>query len=101
MAIIQGCCHLTGKMLNLAAKGPSTLAVFASVSPSAMAPPPNCFLCAITYMIAREKQRKQLVSGAIADGETDAKNASVGSRQSSNRKDTTAYKSRRERASTD
>jgi hypothetical protein len=27
-------------------------------------------------MIAREKQRKQLGSGAIADGETDAKNAS-------------------------
>jgi hypothetical protein len=42
-----------------------------------MAPPPNCFLCAITYVIAREKQRKQLGSGAIADGETDAKNASV------------------------
>jgi hypothetical protein len=29
------------------------------------------------YVIAREKQRKQLGSGAIADGETDAKNASV------------------------
>jgi hypothetical protein len=30
-----------------------------------------------TYVIAREKQRKQLGSGAIADKETDAKNASV------------------------
>jgi hypothetical protein len=42
-----------------------------------MAPLPNCFLCfsrAITYVIA---QRKQLGGGAIADGETDAKNASV------------------------
>jgi hypothetical protein len=39
-----------------------------------MAPLPNCFFCAITYMIAREKQRKQLGSGAIKDGETDAKN---------------------------
>jgi hypothetical protein len=42
-----------------------------------MAPLPNCFLCfsrAIMYMIA---QRKQLGGGAIADGETDAKNASV------------------------
>jgi hypothetical protein len=38
---------------------------------------PNCFLCFITYVIAREKQRKHLGSGAIADGETDAKNASV------------------------
>jgi hypothetical protein len=28
-------------------------------------------------VIAREKQRKKLGSGAIADGETDAKNASV------------------------
>jgi hypothetical protein len=54
-------------------EGPSTLAFFASVSPSAMAPPPNCFLCAITY----EKQRKLLGIGAIADGITDAKNASV------------------------
>jgi hypothetical protein len=42
-----------------------------------MEPPPNCFLCKIMYVIAREKQRKQLGSGAIADGETDAKNASV------------------------
>jgi hypothetical protein len=51
--------------------------VFASVSPSAMAPPPKYFLCfsrAITYVIA---QRKKLGGGAIADGETDAKNASV------------------------
>jgi hypothetical protein len=38
-----------------------------------------CFLCAITYVIAQEKQRKELGSGAIADGETDAKIASVGS----------------------
>jgi hypothetical protein len=30
-----------------------------------------------TYVIAREKQRKQLGGGTIADGETDAKNASV------------------------
>jgi hypothetical protein len=51
--------------------------VFASVSPSAMAPLPNSFLCfslAITYEIM---QRKQLGGGSIADGETDAKNASV------------------------
>jgi hypothetical protein len=33
-----------------------------------------CFSRAITYVIA---QRKQLGGGAIADGETDAKNASV------------------------
>jgi hypothetical protein len=59
-----------------ALKGPSTLAFFASVSLSAMVPPPNCFLCAITYVIAREKQKKQLGSGAIAEGERDAKNAS-------------------------
>jgi hypothetical protein len=58
-------------------KGPSALTFLASVSPSAMAPPPNCFLCAITYLIALEKQRKQLGSGAITDGESDAKNASV------------------------
>jgi hypothetical protein len=48
-------------------------AFFARVSPSAMAPPPNCFLCfsrAITRLFAREKQRKQLGGGAIADGET-------------------------------
>jgi hypothetical protein len=38
---------------------------------------PNSFLCAITYVIAREKQRKLLGIGAIADGTTDAKNASV------------------------
>jgi hypothetical protein len=44
-----------------------------------MAPPPNCFLCIITYVIAQEKQRKELGSGTIADGETDAKNASVDS----------------------
>jgi hypothetical protein len=58
-------------------KGLSTLAFFASVSPSAMAPLPNSFLCfsrAITYVIM---QRKQLGGNAIADGETDAKNASV------------------------
>jgi hypothetical protein len=42
-----------------------------------MGPPPNCFLCIFASVIAREKQRKQLGSGAIADGETDAKNASV------------------------
>jgi hypothetical protein len=38
---------------KLLGKGPSTLAFFASVSPSAMVPPPNCFLCfsrAITYV---------------------------------------------------
>jgi hypothetical protein len=42
-----------------------------------MAPPPKsllCFSCAITYV---KKQRKLLGSGAIMDGETDAKNASV------------------------
>jgi hypothetical protein len=38
-----------------------------------MAPLPNFFLCSITYVITREKQRKQRVGGAIADGETDAK----------------------------
>jgi hypothetical protein len=51
-------------------KGPSTLAFFASVSPSAMAPPPNCFLCAITYVIAQSQLlqiigRKILVVGAF------------------------------------
>jgi hypothetical protein len=64
-------------LANAVAKGPSTLAFYASVSTSAMASLPNCFLCysrAITYLIA---QRKQLGGGAIADGETDAKNASV------------------------
>jgi hypothetical protein len=42
-----------------------------------MAPPPNSLLCfsrAITYV---KKQRKLLGSGAITDGETDAKNAIV------------------------
>jgi hypothetical protein len=63
-------------LLSLA-KGPSTLAFFASVAPSVMAPLPKSFLCAIMYVIAREKQRKQFGGGAIADGETDAKNASV------------------------
>jgi hypothetical protein len=60
-------------------KGPSTLAFFASVSLSVMAPLPNCFLCfsfAITYVIV---QRKMLGGGAVADGETDAKNAIVDS----------------------
>jgi hypothetical protein len=33
----------------------------------------------ITYVIAREKQGEQLGGGAIADGETDANNASVDS----------------------
>jgi hypothetical protein len=61
------------KCIKIVNKGPSTLTFLASVSPSAMAPPPNYFLCAITYVIAREKQRKQLGSGAITDGETDAK----------------------------
>jgi hypothetical protein len=42
-----------------------------------MAPLPNSFLCFFTYVIAREKQRSQLGGGTIADGETDAKNASV------------------------
>jgi hypothetical protein len=37
----------------------------------------NSFLCLIAYVIAREKQRKLLGGGAIADGTTDAKNASV------------------------
>jgi hypothetical protein len=35
-----------------------------------------CFSRAITRVIAREKQREQLGSGTIADGETRAKNAS-------------------------
>jgi hypothetical protein len=65
------------KLLFFLLKGPSTLAFLASVSPSAKVPLPNCFLCFITYVIAQEKQRKHLGSGAIADGETDAKNASV------------------------
>jgi hypothetical protein len=64
--------------LNLAhTKEPSTLAFFASVIPSAMAPMPNSFLCATKYVISREKQRKLFGIGAIADGITDAKNASV------------------------
>jgi hypothetical protein len=42
-----------------------------------MAPLPSCFLCIITSVIAREKQKKQLGSGNIADEETDAKNATV------------------------
>jgi hypothetical protein len=54
-------------------KGPSTLAFFASVSLSVIAPPPNSFLCFFTYVIAREKQRNLLGGGAITDGETDAK----------------------------
>jgi hypothetical protein len=69
--------HLFFMMTLCVLKGPSTLAFFASVVPSAMAPPPNSFLCfsrAITSVIV---QTKQLGGGAIADGETDAKNASV------------------------
>jgi hypothetical protein len=62
---------------DCAAKGPSTLAFCASVIPSAMAAMPNSFLCAITYVIAREKQKKLLGIGAIADGVADAQNASV------------------------
>jgi hypothetical protein len=42
-----------------------------------MAPLPKSFLCFFTYVIAREKQRRLLGGGAIADGTTDAKNASV------------------------
>jgi hypothetical protein len=42
-----------------------------------MAPLPNSFLCFFTYVIAREKQRRLLGGGAIAEGTTDAKNASV------------------------
>jgi hypothetical protein len=71
------CSFLRLKCVKNCPKGPSTLAFFASVSPSAMAPPPNCFLCIITYVIAREKQRKQLGGGAITEGETDAKHASL------------------------
>jgi hypothetical protein len=72
MATCEGCCHLTGAMLNLAAEaadrariilvqltlltnGPFPLAFFARVSPSAMAPPPNCFLC---FDHARDRARK-------------------------------------------
>jgi hypothetical protein len=48
---------------------------------SYMAPLPYCFLCfhhvRDSARKAREKQRKQLGSGAIADVETDATNASV------------------------
>jgi hypothetical protein len=42
-----------------------------------MAPLPNNFLCLIAYVIGREKQRKLLGGGAIADGTTDGKNAIV------------------------
>jgi hypothetical protein len=44
-----------------------------------MAPPPNCSLCfslTITRVIAQKKQGEQLGGGAIADGETRAKNGS-------------------------
>jgi hypothetical protein len=43
-----------------------------------MAPPPNCSFCfsrAITRVIKRGKERKQLDVGAIADEETGANNA--------------------------
>jgi hypothetical protein len=58
-------------LLETALKGPFPLAIYARVSPSTMAPPPNCFLCfsrAITRVIAREKQRDQLGGSAIAEG---------------------------------
>jgi hypothetical protein len=42
-----------------------------------IAPPPNSVLCFFTYAIAREKQGNLLGGGAITNGETDAKNASV------------------------
>jgi hypothetical protein len=42
-----------------------------------MAPLLKNFLCFPTYVIAREKQGKLLGGGAIADGTTDAINASV------------------------
>jgi hypothetical protein len=58
-------------------KGPSTLAFFASVSASVMAPLPNSFLCFFTYVIARQKNWWVLGGGASADGTTDAKTASV------------------------
>jgi hypothetical protein len=78
-ARLQACMPVNGCLFirNIVDKGSSTLAFFASVSPSAMAPLPNCFLCfscAITYV---KTQRKLVGSGAIADIETDAKNASV------------------------
>jgi hypothetical protein len=61
-----------------APKGPSSLAVFASVSLSVMAPLPNSFLCfSRMYGIAREKQRELLGGCAIADVTLDVKNASV------------------------
>jgi hypothetical protein len=66
-----------GKMENVMFMGHLHSRFFASVSPSAMAPMPNCFLCfsrAITYVI---EQRKPLGGGANTDGETDAKNVSV------------------------
>jgi hypothetical protein len=62
------------RVRRIEVKGSSTLAIFASVSPSAITPLTNCFLCfsrAIRYMIML---RKQLGGGAVADGETDAKN---------------------------
>jgi hypothetical protein len=62
---------------NMTPKGPSTLAFFASVSPSVTAPLPNR-LCFFLRDHVREKQGEQLGGGAIADGETDAINASVG-----------------------
>jgi hypothetical protein len=76
----QGEGQVEGQICLLRPKGPSTLAFFASVSPSAMAPSTNCFLCfyrAITFAIAREKQGKLLGGGAITNETTDAKNASV------------------------
>jgi hypothetical protein len=42
-----------------------------------MAPHPNSFLCFFSRDRVREKQRKLLDGGAITDGETDAKSASV------------------------
>jgi hypothetical protein len=49
-------------VVNRAGKGPFTLAFFARVSPSAMAPPPNCYLCfsrAITRERCRERRGKE------------------------------------------
>jgi hypothetical protein len=74
---IHGLVPFAMQNTNDAPKGPSTVAFFACVVPSAMAPPPYSFLCfsrAITYM---KKQRKPLGSGPITDSETDAKRASV------------------------
>jgi hypothetical protein len=42
-----------------------------------MATPPNSFLCFSRAIMYVKKQRKLLGSGAITDGETDAKNTSV------------------------